>query len=276
MIKEIAVHLLPKSTYDASTGYAVSLAQTFDAHVVGISFAYEPVVVGSIVSELPGALIDGQRRENEKAAKDAVARFEQAARAAGVSAETRLRSAALPDAANLFGQMARRFDLSVVTQAEPEILASQDLIVEAALFNSGRPVVVVPYIHKGGLSLERTMIAWDGSRTAARAVGDAMPLLQRAGSVEVVTVADDKGKSDEIPGADLGKHLARHGLKVEVNNIPAGSLDIASALLSYAADNGIDFIVMGAYGHSRLREFVLGGATRGMLEAMTVPTLMSH
>jgi nucleotide-binding universal stress UspA family protein len=276
MIKDIVVHLLPKSTNDASTGFAVSLAQIFDAHVAGITFAYEPVAVGAIFDGLPAALIDNQRRENQKAANDAVARFEQAARAAGVPAETQLRSAALPDAVNLFGQMARRFDLSVVTQAEPEILTPQDLIVEAALFNSGRPVVVVPYIHKGGVSLQRVMVAWDGSLTAARAVGDAMPLLRRAKNVEVVTVSDDKGKGDEIPGADLGKHLARHGLKVEVNKIPAGDIDIANALLSYAADNGIDFIVMGAYGHSRLREFVLGGATRGMLEAMTVPTLMSH
>jgi nucleotide-binding universal stress UspA family protein len=275
MIKDLIVHLAPKTAGDG-VGYAISVAEAFGAHIVGISFAYEPVVVGSIFDEIPATLIDAQRRENEKAAKGVIARFEQAARAAGVSAETRLRSTSLPNAANLFGEVARQFDLSIVTQAEPEILAEQDLIIEAALFNSGRSVLVVPYIQKGGLSLQRTMIAWDGSRTAARAVGDAIPLLQRAQSVEVVTVTGEKGSTDEISGVDLGKHLARHGINVEVDNVPAGTLDVASVILSYAADNAMDFIVMGAYGHSRLREFVLGGATRGMLQAMTVPTLMSH
>lgn len=276
MIKDLVVYLSPKTTGDSAAGYAISLAEAFGAHVTGISFAYEPVVVGSIFDGFPAALIDAQRQENEKAGKDAIARFEQAARLAGVSAETWLRSAGVSDAVDLFGQMARPFDLTVVTQAEPDALAPQELIVEAALFNSGRPVVVVPYIHKDGPKLERAMVAWDGSRTAARAVGEAMPLLHRAKNVDVVTVTGEKDMADEIPGADLARHLARHDLNVEVNDVPTGSLDVASALLSYAADNAIDFIVMGAYGHSRLREFVLGGATRGMLEAMTVPTLMSH
>jgi nucleotide-binding universal stress UspA family protein len=119
-------------------------------------------------------------------------------------------------------------------------------------------------------------VCWDGSETAARAIGDAMPLLQRAENVDVVMVREEKAKSDELPGADIGQHLARHDVKVEVKTIPSAGIDVASAILSFAADNAIDFIVMGAYGHSRLREFVLGGATRGILQAMTVPTFMSH
>ena len=276
MIKDLVVYLSPKTTSDPAAGYAISLAEAFGAHVAGIAFAYEPVVVGSIFDGFPAALMDAQRQENGKAAKDAIARFEQAARLAGVPFETRLHSASVSDAVDMFGQLTRPLDLTVVTQAEPDTLAPQELIVEAALFNSGRPVVVVPYIHKDGLRLERTMVAWDGSRTAARAVGDAMPLLHRAKNVDVVTVTGEKSMADRIPGADLGRHLARHDLNVEVNDVPLGSLDVANALLSYAADNAIDFIVMGAYGHSRLREFVLGGATRSMLDAMTVPTLMSH
>ena len=135
------------------------------------------------------------------------------------------------------------------------------MIAESALFQSGRPLIVVPYIQKAPLKLDRVMVCWDGSRQAARAIADAMPLLEKAGKVELVIVANERGKEDEIEGADMGQHLARHGLKVDVKRIPSGNIDVADALLSHAADSGADFIVMGGYGHSRLREFVLGGVT---------------
>jgi nucleotide-binding universal stress UspA family protein len=137
----------------------------------------------------------------------------------------------------------------------------------------------VPYIHKGGkggFKLDRALVCWDDSRPAARAIADAMPFLARSRAVEVLIVAGGRGKSDEIPGADLGEHLARHGLRVEVERIVATDVDVANMILSRAADTGADFMAMGGFGHSRLRELVLGGATRGVLAAMTVPTLMSH
>jgi len=137
-------------------------------------------------------------------------------------------------------------------------------------------VLVVPYIQKGGLKLDRAIVAWDGSRSAARAIGDAMPLLAKAKAVEVVIVASERPKSDEVTGADIGHHLARHGLKIEVKRIVATDTGVADTLLSHAADTAADFMVMGGYGHSRLREFVLGGATRGILSSMTMPVLMSH
>jgi nucleotide-binding universal stress UspA family protein len=151
-----------------------------------------------------------------------------------------------------------------------------DLILETTLFDSGRPVIAVPYIQQGGLKLDRVMICWDGGRAATRAIADAMPLLLHAKTVEVLIIAGERGKQDEVPGVDMGQHLARHGLNVSVNRIPLGDLGVADAILSHAADSGADFVVMGGYGHSRLREFILGGATRGMLQAMTVPTLLSH
>ncbi len=120
------------------------------------------------------------------------------------------------------------------------------------------------------------MVCWDGSRPAARAIADAMPFLEKAKRVELVIVTNEPGKKDEIEGADMGQHLARHGLKVEVKRINSGGIDVADALLSHAADSGADFIVMGGYGHSRLREFVLGGVTHSMLRTMTVPVLLSH
>jgi nucleotide-binding universal stress UspA family protein len=137
-------------------------------------------------------------------------------------------------------------------------------------------VIVVPYIHKVPFKLDRVMVCWDGSRPAARAIADAMPLLERAGNIEVVIIANERGKQDEIEGADMGQHLARHGLKVEVSRITRDNLDVANVLLSHSADSGANFIVMGGYGHSRLREFVLGGVTRTILHSMTVPVMMSH
>ena len=150
------------------------------------------------------------------------------------------------------------------------------MIAESALFEAGRPVIFVPYIQKAPLKLDNVMVCWDGSRSAARAIADAMPLLERAGHVEVVIVGNESGKQDEIQGADMGRHLARHGLNVEVERITRGDIDVADVLLSHAANSGAEFIVMGGYGHSRLREFVLGGVTRGILHSMTVPVLMSH
>jgi nucleotide-binding universal stress UspA family protein len=172
--------------------------------------------------------------------------------------------------------IARRFDLSVIAQPQPEEPTLGRLFIEAALFESGRPMLVVPYIQTAGLQLDRVLVGWDGSRSAARAIGDAMPFLVRAKAAEIVMVAGEPAKSDELPGSDIAHHLARHGVKVEVERISATAVDIASTILSHAADVSADFLVMGGYGHSRMREFMLGGATRGILGSMTIPTLMSH
>lgn len=272
MIKDLIVNLKE----GAAAPYAISIAETFGAHLAGVAFAYEPAIPPTITGTIPASLIDGERAENLKAATDARTRFDAAAKRAGISSESWIMSASVPGAANLFGTMARRFDLAVVGQAEPGKLIAEEIIAEGALFDSGRPIVHVPYIQKGGLTLDRVMIAWDASRNAARAVGDAMPFLRKAKAIDVVIVANERPKSDEVSGADIGHHLARHGLAVEVRRIVATDTDVASTLLSHAADTSADFLVMGGYGHSRLREFILGGATRGILQAMTVPVLMSH
>jgi nucleotide-binding universal stress UspA family protein len=132
-----------------------------------------------------------------------------------------------------------------------------------------------PYIQKAPAKLDRIMVCWDGGRSAARALNDALPFLARANAIEIIIVAE-QGKSDEVPGADVAQHLARHGLPIEVKQIVAPDSKPVDAILSHAADMAADFLVMGGFGHSRLREFVLGGVTRSMLDAMTVPTLLSH
>jgi nucleotide-binding universal stress UspA family protein len=276
MIKDLVVNLGIGNPRDVAVNYAVSIAETFDAHLCGVAFSYEPVVPPSIMGGIPADVIDAQWAASAQAADAAIAGFEAAAKREGIVAEHRKLEASLGGAGDLFGRLARRFDLSVVGQAEPKHGPAQDLVIEGALFGSGRPVIVVPYIQKGGLKLDRVLICWDGSRPAARAIGDAMPFLARAAAIDVVIVASGREKSDEIPGVDMGEHLARHALKIEVKRLVSGDLDVANTILSYAADSGADLIVMGGFGHSRLREFVLGGVTRGILGSMTVPALMSH
>jgi nucleotide-binding universal stress UspA family protein len=276
MIKDLVVNLSLGRPHDVAADYAISIAEAFDAHLCAIAFSYEPLVPPSVMGGIPAEAIDAQWAASEKAADAAIAAFAAAATREGITSEHRKLTASLGGAGDLFGRLARRFDLAVAGQAEPKHGAAEDLVIEGALFGSGHPVVVVPYIQKSGLKLDQVMICWDGSRPAARAIADAMPFLERATAIDVVIVASGREKSDEIPGVDMGEHLARHGLKVEVKRIVSTDVDVPNTILSHAADSGADLIVMGGFGHSRLREFVLGGATRGILAAMTVPVLMSH
>lgn len=275
MIKDLIVNL-GLGENDPTGDFAVSVADLFGAHVMGIAFAYEPIIPGSVMGGIPPEFIETQRSESEKSARAATARFEATAKRAGVSFESRILNASVAGAADQLGRLGRRFDVTVVGQPRRNNAGPDEVIDEGVLFDSGRPVIFVPFIQKAGLKLDHALVCWDGSRAATRAMADAMPFLEKTKSVEVVIVGSRPPKSDEVPGADIGEHLARHGIKVEVKRITSPDVDVASTILSYAADANSDLIVMGGYGHSRLREFVLGGVTRGLLESMTAPTLMSH
>ncbi|HET7804833.1 MAG TPA: universal stress protein [Pseudolabrys sp.] len=275
MIKDIVVNL-GLGTSDPAGNYAVSIAESFGAHLLGVAVCYEPVIPGTVMGGVPPEVIETQRAESNKKAQAAIARFEQAGKRAGISMESRVLNTSVSGAADQIARIGRRFDLVVVGQPQRKNSMLDEVVDEGVLFESGRPVIFVPYIQKAGMKVDRMMVCWDGSRTASRAVGDAMPFLMKAKQVEIVIVSGKPAKDDELPGADLGQHLARHGLNVAIKRITSPDTDVPSAILSYAADSSADMIVMGGYGHSRLREFVLGGVTRGMLESMTVPVLMSH
>jgi nucleotide-binding universal stress UspA family protein len=154
----------------------------------------------------------------------------------------------------------------------------RDDMIETSLFQSGRPVIVVPYTQKDGLKLDRVVCCWDGCRAAARAFNDALPLLVKATKVELLIVLNEKtaGAQREIRGVEMAKHLARHDVNVQIETVPAADIDVTNAILSYVADNSGSLIVMGGYGHAKLREVILGGVTRDMLQSMTVPVFMSH
>ena len=276
MIKNILVSLPVGRLSDCVVNYAVSVAAAFSAHLTGVAFVHEPFVPGTVFSEAATGIIATYRAEVQKAANAAVTKFEDATRRAGVSATSQKLEAALADLDNLFTQVTRRFDLSVVGQIEPGKETFEVMFPETALFGSGRPVLVVPYIQKAEMKLDRILICWDGSRAAARAIGDAMPFLIRTKSIDILSVMKSETARDELPGADIAHHLARHNLKADFKRIVTNDQDIGNTILSSAADLDSDMIVMGGYGHSRLREFVLGGATQAVLNTMTVPVLMSH
>jgi nucleotide-binding universal stress UspA family protein len=274
MIRDIVVNLSVGKPRDVAGEFAVSTAALFGAHVSGLAFGLEPPI-GSLGDSFSGAIFDTFHAQQKAAAERAVAAFENSARLSGLTFDSRVLFDTAPDAAAAFGLTARHYDLSVVAQAQPQDDGIEDLAIQAALFDSGRPVLVVPYIQKEGIKLDRVMVCWDGSRSAARAVADALPLLQRAGKVDVVTV-ETRERRNYLRGAQIAEHLARHKVQVDLKSLVAPDSEAADVILSQAADSEAGLIIMGGYGHSRLREFVLGGVTRSMFGAMTAPVLMAH
>jgi nucleotide-binding universal stress UspA family protein len=135
---------------------------------------------------------------------------------------------------------------------------------------------MVPYINRGAFKSDRMLICWDGGTPAARAVHNAMPFLRKATTIEVVTVNGNEDAASEVSLTALLAHLSRYDLSARPHRITAGTSNVHNAILSLAADSETDLIVMGGYGHSRLREFILGGTTRGIFESLTIPALISH
>ncbi|HVX78422.1 MAG TPA: universal stress protein [Bradyrhizobium sp.] len=277
MIKDIILKLECGESRDRALDYAVSIAETLDAHLAGVAFGNGPVLADFPMMDIPSSILVEIQAETEKAARGAIARFEEAARRSLLSAEPRLiTQSELGDPPTAFSAMARRFDLSVIMQSDDNGVYN-DLLIGATLFDSGRPVIIVPYIQKDGLKLDRVVCCWDGGRAAARALNDALPLLKEAQTVELFIVDNEKtSKESEIRGVGIADHLARHDVKVEVTVVSAPDIEVADAILSHVADCSADMIVMGGYGHSRFREFVLGGVTRAILSSMTVPVFISH
>lgn len=277
MVKDILLNLECDESRNSALGYAISMAETLDAHLASVAFAGRALLPGYLMLDLPASILTDILAKSEKEARSAIVRFEVAAKRNRLSVEPRLITESELRPPDIFSAMARRFDLSVIMQSDDARGANNNVLIEAALFGSGRPVIVVPYIQKDGLKLNRIVCCWDGSRAAARAVNDALPLLKKAQVVELFIAANEKTRNErENRGLDIGNHLARHGVKVEVTIASAADIGVTDAILSHVADCSASMIVMGGYGHSRLREFVLGGVTRGILSTMTVPVFMSH
>lgn len=257
----------------------MALASSFDAHLTISCLVAEPYVPAVVGAHIPADLLRQQLVEAEREADVRLGTARDQAVRRGLRVETRRETGPLDRLPALLARQARHADLVVVGQADPEAGSVDDaLLAEAAFMDSGRPALVIPYIGARTLPPRQVILGWDGSREAARAAADALPFLTHAARV-VVLIVDAARRPEQLgaePGADIATHLARHGVKVEVRQVPSGGLSTGDVILSQASDEGADLLVIGGYGHSRLRERVLGGVTRHLLEHMTCPVLLSH
>jgi nucleotide-binding universal stress UspA family protein len=274
MIKDILVVLEPGEEGLQVDEFALSLSSQLGAHLTAAGVALQTIAPVSFMGDYPYELMAQATDEARAAAQRAFERLNTAA-PAGVNVDYVPVEGFTSEAIDRVARLARHYDLTIVRQNSPDEDGFASQLAVGTIFGSGRPCIMMPYIHKGGAKLGKAMVAWDGGVVAARALAGALPLLQKAGKVEVVTVAKADQDIDAVPGFDITRHLARHGINATLKQLPPTS-DIAAILLSHAADSAPDYIVMGCYGHSRLRELVLGGTTREILGSMTVPIIMAH
>ena len=277
MLKNLLVHIPSESQIRPVVDGAVSLAMARAAHLDAVSVGYETANVGLPVDggAAVAAVFEIERERALARANAALAIFETEARNAGISYGLRALADLPAEAATTVSASARLYDLTIVLQPKSDRDTFDNTMPQEILFQSGGPVLFVPNTHKGPIEPRRIGIAWDGSRLAARALRDAASFLARAHAITIISINEAEEPAD-ASAATLAAHLARHGLTAQIERSSAAHADIQPTILSIAADAGLDLIVMGGYGHSRLQERILGGVTRGMLQSMTVPTLMSH
>jgi nucleotide-binding universal stress UspA family protein len=273
--KTILVHVDNGKRSAVRLDIACRLAKLSDAHLIGLH--------ALTVVKLPSyAMVEGgvqvrefHERMLRESAVAAEALFKQTVKAAGIEkVEWRKSRRDAVDSVPIHGRYA---DVLVIGQPnETDASGVEPDFAERLLLAAGRPALVIPYAGDFPTVGTRVLVAWNASREATRALTDAIPILREAKQVDVIAFNPKDAPHGEVPGADIGLYLARHGIKVSVSQQTAEDVDVGNQLLSRAADLDSDLVVMGAYGHSRMKELILGGATRTVLNSMTVPVLMSH
>lgn len=258
--------------------FAVAIAQKFDAHLIGVhaeTLAAVPLIAPMEIPDPTAVEILQESAQKETAAIEQI--FRQRTASEGLSAEWRSYMLAAGYASSSVQETARTADLIIANQSEPS-KADNRADLETFLFESGRPLLLVPYTLKQPRPIERVLIAWNGSREAARATFDSLPLLKLAPSVEILIIDPPErgGQSPEFAGAEIAAALDRHGIKVTVTTQDSGRNSAATTIENRLADKSIDLLVMGGYGHSRWWEAFFGGATRSLLDSMTALTLISR
>ena len=284
-IRDILFPMLsyPTATAADSIERAVTLAAGLGAHIVGVTFELDirsPVGLYTHPVHISG-IFAAERKKSASNARDLIATFDdicarQGTARKGATHEHAVEHCSPTEVTAILVDHARLRDLSVFpTKAEDQ---GQQSLVEALIFESGRPVLLLPETATRQLSssFDRVAVAWDHSRPATRAVADALPILRGAKHVHVVTVVDEKNLHKPGSGAELCKHLAGHGVEVTFDKVQAKGRAIGDVLEAFVVERSIDLMVMGAYGHSRLREFILGGATKHVLTHPFTWTLVSH
>ncbi|MEE9598205.1 MAG: universal stress protein [Acidiferrobacterales bacterium] len=274
-VKDLLVHVDDSKASTVRVDTAIRLAQTYDAHLTGLYVMPHFEIPVYAEAQIPDEILAAQREGALARVAEAEKTFRVATDKAGLSPEWRFVEDRLAPALALH---ARYVDLVIVGQrGDTDPWSMSNGVAEHVVLQSGRPTLVVPYIGVPDSIGKHVLVAWNASREAVRAIHDAMPFLEQAQTVTVLAInPPEHADENRIPSADICQHLARHGVNAEAAHIEAHDIAVGDMLLSRAADRGADLIVMGAYGHSRFREFVLGGATRHLLEHMTVPVLMAH
>lgn len=273
--RDILVHLDSSKHTGRRLDMAIRLAAEHSAHLTGLYVLAPPYIPTYMAAQLSAEVFEAQAAMVREAAELAGSVFDKKTVAAGLSSEWRVVNGFPADVLSLH---ARYASLAIMGQPDPEDDAASRELATQVIMESGRPVLVVPWAGNFETLGQSVIVAWNASRESARAVSDALPLLSGARRVTVINANSREGEESdaELPGTDIAAHLARCGVRVESDPSFATDIDPAEVLLSRAADLGADLIVMGAWGHSRLREMVTGGVTRHMLAHMTVPVLMSH
>lgn len=258
---------------------AAVLAKAFDAHVSGLYVIPAVQFYPSVGYEAMPQFFDGNQIFFKEAAKGVADAFDKAMKAEGLSSDFQLVNGATANISDEVVARAHAADLVLLSAADVNAPAGVEPdFVEQVVMSAGRPVVILPLKGNAKLDLSQVILAWNDGREAARAAFDSVPLLKAAKNVTVVRLDPQKDRDlqGKIAGADIAETLARHKIKAEILNIPTAGEDPGKALLTCASDRGAGFIVMGAYGHSRLREFIFGGATQHIMANLDRPVLMSH
>ncbi len=275
-LKHILLHVDDSQACPIRIDAAVELARSQGAHLTGLYVSPQVTIPIYAEAQIGPEILQAQRDAAQTRTEIAETVFREKTDGSGLNVEWRNQEGELSRTLNLH---ARYTDLVITGQVDKQDPTCPDTrLPEKVVLESGRPILVIPYIGASRPIGRRILVAWNGTREAVRALNDALPLMAQAETVEVVAVNPVSGEEGhgEIPCADICLHLARHGVSAEAHALRAEDVKVGDALLSWAADRSTDLIVMGAYGHSRFREMVLSGVSRHIFRHMTVPVLMSH
>ncbi len=276
-LKEILVHVDTAPSVGRRIKVAAALARTHGAVLTGLFVLSKPHIPEYIRSQMPGDFLDTQMKSAQRAAKEAERLFRELAGQAGVDLDWYCAEGNHAETLSLYGRYA---DLVVLGQRDPNhpIPAGAEELPVRPILTTGRPILLLPHDMTAVGVGKRIAIAWDASRLATRAVGDSLPFLQRAETVTILVVnphGEPAGRGGVL-GAAIRQYLARHGIQAGIRHIEGEPTEASRRLHDGAAEMNADLIVMGAYGHIRWRELVLGGVTAHMMRNSRVPVLMSH
>ncbi|MDO9296425.1 universal stress protein [Bradyrhizobium sp.] len=268
----VALNSYPDPTPVSVVEDAVAVAATLGAHLAAIACETHVQLPGHFISApMVDGMIAGEVAKSRKSAHELLAAFDAAATKAGILHEAIFEKCLTLEIPDLLVEYARLRDLTILPASSDQWYA------ESVIFGSGKPTLILPVSpSRRPFQVGTVAVAWDFSRAAARAISDALPILELAKQVRIVTVDNEKALGTKRSGEELAKNLSRHGIDVVLDKVDAKGRPIGEVLVSYTSSQNADLLVMGAYGHSKWREFVLGGATRSLLSKPPLPILLSH